>query len=65
MRYTTTAGQEVIVADYCQYCNINTAGGHELNCPNYNNNGMIVKEIVKWNYLEQWAQESEEGGNQR
>ena len=35
MKIITTAGKEYIATDQCAYCNIDTAGNHEINCPNY------------------------------
>ena len=33
MRITTTDGQEYTMPDMCGYCNMDTAGNHEMNCP--------------------------------
>ncbi|GIW70280.1 MAG: hypothetical protein KatS3mg101_1027 [Patescibacteria group bacterium] len=34
MKYSTTDGREWFKSDMCFCCRVDTAGNHELNCPN-------------------------------
>jgi len=34
MKVSTTDGREYWIPDFCPYCNLDTGGSHEAECPN-------------------------------
>ena len=42
----TTDGRDIIYYDYCPYCNLDTGGKHQVNCPMFNKPKIVVQTKV-------------------
>ena len=51
MRITTTDGQEYITPDMCGYCEMDTGGEHQANCPCYQSLGEQMVNDPTFNIL--------------